>query len=193
MPDPAPARGDLQRMPPAERAPSPAPAPAAAEPASTDSRALTDTRLRELVDGAIARIRTQQIASLQQPGPALAPLLVDLPVRDGDRVDLWHFDFERDGEAASEDGTAARAAVTLTLQLSDTHAVHARIAVRGDSVSVRIGADESALQTLMARHRDTLAHNLAQRGLEVAAVTVGDVATRHTVRDVAAGLVNEAV
>jgi len=164
----------------------PAPTSAAREPLETSNHPI-----RELVDGALARIHTHQLANLQAVAGSNAPIVVELPILHEEQIDLWHFEFEDPDAGAPSLPHEQRTVVILKLQFDAHCSVAAELRVSGDTVSVRLDSDDSRLHQLLADRLEELGHNLAQRGIAVSSLCVGevtaisDVATRHR------GLIND--
>lgn len=129
--------------------------------------------LTELVDGALARLRGQQLLALHHQPANPLPLAVDLPVAWRERIDLWHFEFEHPPEELSspDDGVGVR----LLLQLDAERAVEAAISLRGGCIRVTLDSSSGALREALRAHLDMLAQQLEQQGLSAGTLRVAQL------------------
>ncbi|MGE0485736.1 MAG: hypothetical protein AB7Q81_16440 [Gammaproteobacteria bacterium] len=144
-----------------------------ATPAGAVHAAADVDALRALVDSAVARIQTQHLSSAAQSPGTPWHLGLELPVRHGDRFDLWQFDFEGDARPAHEDGATTNARVTLRIALSDTVTFTAHVASSADGLRVRVASDDAAYAAALTDAIANLEQALRAHNLAVAGVAVG--------------------
>ena len=109
-------------------------------PAAPATFALVDTQAQQLnelsrqTDGALARLTTNQTSNSAADG-AVQSLMVELPVRHGDRAAVLRLRIERDGshrQQGSSDLLTVQAAINLGL----VGALHAKVTLTGLASSV---------------------------------------------------------
>jgi hypothetical protein len=122
--------------------------------------------LLKSLDGGIARIQTHQLNSLPQEDPLRQIWQFELPIRNGDDIDLFHF---RIGRESNAQGEADEHPWTLTLQMNLSTLGPMRVQIRlvGESVSTIIWSESSATDTLVKEHIERLRQGYENAGLEV--------------------------
>ncbi len=122
--------------------------------------------LLKSLDGGIARIQTHQLNSLPQEDPLRQIWQFELPIRNGDNIDLFHFRIGRDSSAKNE---VEEHPWTLTLQMNLSTLGPMRVQIRlvGESVSTIIWSESSATDTLVKGHIEHLRKGYEKAGLEV--------------------------
>lgn len=125
--------------------------------------------LRGQVEQAIARLVLHQWSSSEPNESGLPRWLLELPVRNGNAVDILHCAFEAERERKRKSRERAWHA-EIALDTPGLGPVHARVTVTGQNVSVRfwvLDADQAEpLQAALHRLEDALrAHQLEVRGL----------------------------
>jgi hypothetical protein len=122
--------------------------------------------LLKSLDGGIARIQTHQLNSLPQEDPLRQIWQFELPIRNGDEIDLFHF---RIGRETNTKGDADEHPWSLTLQmnLSTLGPMRVQIRLTGESVSTIIWSERSSTDTLVKEHIDRLRMGYEKAGLEV--------------------------
>lgn len=106
--------------------------------------------------GALARVRLNQLSALPTQEQPLPPLLFEIPVRNGERLELLKLRIEEDESQKQHDGSDDKnktTTVSLSLNLSNLGPLHARVSL----------TDERIIATLWAEHPETL--NLIQTHL----------------------------
>ncbi|MEQ8230351.1 MAG: hypothetical protein RLW61_01880 [Gammaproteobacteria bacterium] len=161
----------------ASTATSPAPLPEVAAMLTGGPETGTDlglARMRELVEGALARIQGQHLQNAAGAGTPGTPFVVELPVRHQERVDLWRFEFVDERNPTAEDcsATSARARVSIRLLLGDAVVFGAELRIAGDSVGIRMGTNDTGLNAALERDARRLDTRMQERGLTVAALVV---------------------
>lgn len=119
------------------------------------------------VEGGLARIQMHQLAAL--PNEGAAPLLIDLPIRHGERTDVFQLriDPEQGGTSHARAEPAQAYSVKLSFDLPGLGPVHASIGLNQHSVSTQLWAEHAATAALLNEHIPTLRDRLAETGLAV--------------------------
>ncbi|MEQ8659985.1 MAG: hypothetical protein RLW62_04150, partial [Gammaproteobacteria bacterium] len=134
---------------------------------------LSLSRVREMLDGALARAQAHQLHNAAGQATPGTPLVVELPVRHQERVDLWRFEFHDDERTGADTAPAAsRARVSIRLLLGDAVVFGAELRIAGDTVGIRMGANDARLNTALARDAARLDARLHDHGLAVAALVI---------------------
>ncbi len=158
--------------------------PPASQPARTVETTRGDTGLKnpsplqqlgELLrhaEAATSRIQTQQLNALveQESGRLLWSL--ELPLRQGDKIELLRLRIERDDTGNSGGEQQAPLVVTLRLELEHAGPVSARLTLLGEQVSVVIWAEHEATLAAAREHLPELEQGLARTGLKAERVSL---------------------
>ncbi len=128
-------------------------------------------QLARLVDGAIAKIETNQLKTIAAWFDGEAQLHFDLPVLvdDGHR-DLRLQVFYED-DAAATPGTESNT-IVLEIPLDDGKSLRAAVTLAGDDLSVRLWSDDAGVRAVIGQRRDELMRNLRANGVENVGVTL---------------------
>ncbi len=180
--------GSVEARPPTNESAPPLPgghpqAQARAAFSALDDPGETLRRLRQQVEGALARVQLVQLASLPGEEDGRRAWLLELPLRGGDdQVDVLALRIEREssGQGAEE---AAHWQVTLALELPGLGPLEGRVGLREGVVSVRFQTPSADTAQFFAQHLSELQQRLRDAGL-----TVGSLAALPVdARDAAAG------
>ena len=148
--------------------------------------------LKALVDSVVARLEANQLQTVVNTSTNNLPLLIDLPVTRDGHIDLLHM--EVDGEGYQADGeTAARTSVTLNLRLDGGHEFSARLQLSGESLSVRLGANDATFNHQLAQRVGELELGLKAAGLTVSQIFIAPLAVSSRPHVGACQLINERV
>ncbi|MEJ2643512.1 MAG: flagellar hook-length control protein FliK [Gammaproteobacteria bacterium] len=158
--------------PPPMRGVNPAPqGPATASLTHLDDPGAIRSVLQRQVEGALAHVQLNQLASVSRPDSPAPQWLVELPLlHDSGRFDIWSLRVSReDGQRQGRGKAGAEAAwsVTLAFDLPALGPVQARVSIGGDRVSTQFWADRPATTALFERHLEDLRRQLRQAGLAV--------------------------
>lgn len=128
-------------------------------------------QLARIVEGAIAKIETNQLKTIAAWFDGDAQLHFDLPVLfdDGHR-DLRLQVFSE--EAAAPTSAAESDTIVLEIPLDDGKSLRAAVTLAGDDLSVRLWSDDAAVRAIVAQRRDELTHSLRANGLENVAISL---------------------
>ncbi|MDM3869881.1 flagellar hook-length control protein FliK [Porticoccus sp. W117] len=126
--------------------------------------------LQRQVEGAIARIVSQQVQSLPQPGQEAARWVFELPYRQGDEFHSLPMVIER--EASNGDGTELEPGwqVELAFELAGLGQIRAKVLLRGDKVSASLWAQSDETAQLAESELPMLETALEANGLNVGAL-----------------------
>lgn len=130
-----------------------------------------DQQLHELArqtEGAVSRLTTLQVAN-SAPDPATQALLLELPVRFEDEVNMLRLRVERD--SANDAANAAAAApvwtVEAALDLGSAGALHARLSLQGPRLDVQLRATDPEVVAALRSRSEQLSALLREAGLDV--------------------------
>ena len=151
-------------------------------------------RLRELADGALARLQSQQIQNALQLAAPGTPLVAELLVRDGDRVDLWRFEIvpERDcanGSCAEDAGVS----ITVRMLIGESASFDARLTVRSGALHIQLGSHDPAMTTTIGLHLHELEQRMRSQGIALASLFVGQLPHAATRPPLLRNLVDESI
>jgi len=124
-------------------------------------------RLLHQTEGALARLQLSQLSSQHVDHDGTPPMwLLEIPLRQGDRMDILQLRVERD--AAQADGDAAsphRWSVELALALDGLGPLYARVGVQGEQVSTVWWAERPEAARMVRGNLDELETRLNRAGL----------------------------
>lgn len=128
-------------------------------------------QLARLVDGAIAKIETNQLKTVAAWFDGDAQLHFDLPVvfDDGHR-DLRLQVFSEDTTATTPGGESNT--IALEVPLDDDKTLRAAVTLTGEDLSVRLWSDDAGVRAMIGQRRDELVHSLRANGLENVGVSL---------------------
>ncbi len=151
-------------------APSAQPAATPTLPALPRPEAAVEELLRQ-VEGAIARQHNHALHSLHSQAEGRPQWAMELPVRNGNGVDLFDLRIEEE-EAAPRPGAPAarRWSVRLAFDLAGLGPVHAIITLQAEQIATRFFVERPETARLFSAWLDHLAGRYRQAGLEVGAL-----------------------
>ncbi|MCU7862732.1 MAG: flagellar hook-length control protein FliK [Candidatus Thiodiazotropha sp. (ex Lucinoma borealis)] len=144
--------------------PIPTPTATASQETSSTTKLLFD--LFKHLDGAVARIQTNQLSSLPTEDPARQVWQFELPIRQGNSFDLFHFRIGRDGSKSGE-GDETAWSLTLHMNLQPLGPMKIRLHLLGEVISTVIWSEMPDTTSLIKRHLGKLRTGLESAGLEV--------------------------
>lgn len=131
-----------------------------------DAAAEQMNELARQTDGAVARMTALQVSNVPQEVPA-QPLLLELPVRHGDRASVIRLRIEQDRSRSHASSGADSWTLEAALDLGTVGALHARVTLTGHRIGVQLRAESpSVVNTLLARSSE-LESILREAGLEI--------------------------
>lgn len=120
--------------------------------------------LSQQVESALARIQLHQLTSLIEQEGARSVWILELPVRDGETVQLVHFRIEKE-QSSDEQQSEESFSIVFSVQLQALGGVQARLTLSGNSISVVLRAERNATVKLARARLDDLCGRLQQTGL----------------------------
>ena len=144
-------------------APSPEQDPTAMR-SQTVLKQLTD--LLKQLDGAIARIHTNQLASLPAEDPTRQVWQFELPLMCQDQVDLYQITIKQESSGPREDPDSIWS-VTLQMNLQPLGPMRVQLRLQGKSLATVIWAERPGTMQLLERHLPRLQQAFEQADLEV--------------------------
>ncbi|MGS2723263.1 flagellar hook-length control protein FliK [Porticoccus sp. GXU_MW_L64] len=126
--------------------------------------------LQRLVEGAIARIVSQQVQSLPQPGQEVARWVFELPYRQGEEFHSLPMVIEREASGGDDAKLQPGWQVELVFELAELGQIRAKVLLRGDKVSASLWAQEDDTAQLAKAELPVLETALVASGLNVGAL-----------------------
>jgi len=149
------------------RTPAKTATPPAAEVPGEQARQALD-KLGRLLDGALARIQTHQLASLPGDDSGHQAWQFELPIMGRGQIDLLRILVRREAGPGSK-AIAPRPVWSLTLQLEPPGLgpLRAHLRLQGETLSTRLWAEVPATAGLLQAHLPELRETLESSGLKV--------------------------
>jgi flagellar hook-length control protein FliK len=149
---------------PLQQSPPPATSPSTAQETNPTAKLLLD--LFKHLDGAVARIQTNQLSSLPTEETTRQVWQFELPIRQENGFDLLHFRISRD---AVNKGTDSEFMWNLTLHMNPPSLgpMRVRLSLIGEKVSTIIWSERAETAGLVNQHLERLRAGLESTGLEV--------------------------
>ncbi len=151
--------------PPLNPAPMPGQPPAATQESNPTVKLLLD--LFKHLDGAVARIQTNQLHSLASEDGGRPIWQFELPIRHENGIDLFQFRITPDAHHARKDA-ASGWRLTLHMNLTPLGPMKVQLHLVGERVSTIIWSENPDTSQRVSQHLDTLRRGLESAGLEVA-------------------------
>jgi hypothetical protein len=118
------------------------------------------------LDGAIARIQTHQLASLPQEDPSRQVWQFELPIRNGEDVDLFHIRIGREETARRSDEETVWS-LTLHMNLASLGPMRVQLRLQGENLSTLIWSEQPRTNSLVQSQLKALRAAYEARGLIV--------------------------
>lgn len=122
--------------------------------------------LAKEVDAALARITTQQLLSLPERSADAPQWIFDLPLRSGERIDVFHLHIFREKHPRDAQQPPAWC-VRLTFDLISLGKVNALMTLFANTVSVSLWAQQPATARLFDQHLAALRNELQTAGVAI--------------------------
>lgn len=163
----------VQSPPPPIGQAVPVPQPRVPVPAEMMSTALQFDSLRQMLESAVARMNLHQLVNSGAHQPeGTQSWLLEVPIQDGEGVDILHLRIRDEERQDGRDGAPERVwSVELALDLPGLGPLRARIQLLGESVSTAFWAEDEATAGRIDRELPRLRAALEARELEVAAMS----------------------
>lgn len=124
--------------------------------------------LRQQTEGALARLQLHQWASLPAQENGMPFWSLELPVRNGEQVDIFQLTIEEEHEHATEqEMQKKRWSVTIAVDISPLGPLYARIRLTLERISASLWAEHPDTVALINTHLPQLGQRLAKTGLPV--------------------------
>ncbi|MES9993922.1 MAG: flagellar hook-length control protein FliK [Candidatus Thiodiazotropha sp.] len=149
---------------------NPTVAPSVTPQATTPQETNPTTRLLlvlfKQLDGAIARIQTNQLSSLPTDDSSRQVWQFELPIRQENSFDLFHFRIARDSANRGSDPETTWS-LTLHMNLAPLGPMRVRLSLVDETISTTIWSEKADTAKLVSRHLDRLRVGLESNGLQV--------------------------
>lgn len=157
---------------------SPAPTPSKSPTAFTaEQETLTDEstiseksdllpELAEKISGALARIVVDQIASLPKPETQALSWHLEIPFRDGERLESLNLTIAGERRAKGDLGETLPWTVELEMAPPGLGRIRVKLVLQGEKISSYFWGERDTTICLLERHLDTLARRFRAAGLE---------------------------
>jgi hypothetical protein len=118
------------------------------------------------LDGAVARIQTHQLASLPQEESGRQIWQFELPIRNGEEIDLFHIRIGREegGRSAEEEMAWS---LTLHMNLTELGPMRIQLRLQGENLSTLIWSQRADTNKRVLSHLGELRNAYQERGLVV--------------------------
>lgn len=126
----------------------------------------TLTDMNKQLDGALARIQLNQLCSLAQEDPTRQIWQFELPMRQGDQVDLFQFMVKR-GRASSDDDEAVCWSLVLRMDLARLGPMRVQLRLHDNLISALVWSENATTTALVTDHLTDLQDAFERKGLEV--------------------------
>ncbi len=121
--------------------------------------------LAQHVDGALARIQINQLASLPAERDAPPTLVVEIPLRHGDQLHSLRLRFEHERNALGGDAKALPWSVLIELDPPGLGPIRARVTAQAREVSAAFWSEQAQTAVLLRDNLATLEEGLQREGL----------------------------
>lgn len=126
----------------------------------------TLTDLIKTVDSAISRTQLHQLQNLNESEQGRFAWTFELPLRNGDKLDLLKMRIERDAEHGKARQTDAPLTVTLGVDLENIGPIQAKLVLVKSNVNVTFWAERPTTYRLVVDNLDELKNRLHKSGLK---------------------------
>jgi len=122
--------------------------------------------LHKQLDAALARIQLNQLSSLPREDPIRQTWQFELPIRQGDQIDLFRITVKRE-QASSGAEEAVSWSLVLRMSFMRLGPMRIQLKLRGNAVSTLVWSENATTTELVMANRTTLQGALERVGLEV--------------------------
>ena len=143
--------------------------PAVTTSAGLNSALELTTMLATQVEGALARLHINQLASLSNT-PNSPLWAIELPLRRDNKIDLIQLRIEQDAASHTAHAQERPWSISMGFELDDLGSVYARITLLGEQVSVTLWAEENTTAILANHNIEQLQDGLTQAGFHAGAL-----------------------
>ncbi len=157
-----------------------APATTAGTPGLNTPQLLTT--LATQTEGALARLQINQLVSFSA-APDNPLWTIELPLRQDHQTDLIQLRIEKDAASRTTNAQEKPWSISLKLEPAGLGAVHARLTLLGQQISVALWAEQTATATLANRNIESLQYGLTQAGFDTGTLCCQEGVPPHTTPD----------
>jgi hypothetical protein len=139
-------------------------------PASLAVLDSADQQMNELArqtDGAVARMTTLQANASSSQDTPVQGMLVELPMRQGERASVLRLKIERDRSRSQGTASAESWSIEAAMDLGVVGALHARVTLQGHRIGVQLRAESAGVVDTLTARAPELESMLRESGLEV--------------------------
>lgn len=133
------------------------------------------TVLRQ-VESSLNQVQQNQLQSLNDSTPARPLWLMEIPIRNGQDIDLFELRIEQDEAGNNEDGESRIWRLTLKFDLEGLGQVTSFVTLKDETISALFTADKQATLGLFKSHFELLKSRLNTTGLAVGQLETGSQA-----------------
>jgi len=128
--------------------------------------------LLKAVESSLARIHTQQLASVPQEDTTRQVWQLEIPIREQKELSSLMMRIEQDDSERKDDAQGSTWTVCLNFNISDLGPIHSKIRLTKDVVSTHFWAEQDKTLKKISTHLPRLVKALEKLGLEVNHTTV---------------------
>jgi hypothetical protein len=139
-------------------------------PASLAVLDSADQQMNELArqtDGAVARMTTLQANASSSQDTPIPTMLVELPMRQGERASVLRLKIERDRSRGQTASSGDSWSIEAAMDLGVVGALHARVTLQGHRIGVQLRAESAGVVDTLTARAPELESMLRESGLEV--------------------------
>ncbi len=133
------------------------------------------TQLEQLlrsVESGLARIQTQQLASVPQDDSTRQAWQLEIPLREQKELQALLMRFEQDDSESDKDASGSTWTVSLNLNIGEMGHIHSKIRLTAEVISTHFWAEEEKTLQKISTHLPRLEKALEKLGLSVNQMTV---------------------
>lgn len=122
--------------------------------------------LLKQLDGGLARIQSNQLASLPQEDPARQTWQFELPIRHNEQLDVFRIRLQREPGKSGEKEDAVWS-LTLRMNLEPLGPMRVQLRLQGEAISSVLWAEQAETTSLIQNNLEKLRSALEKAGLDV--------------------------
>lgn len=129
-----------------------------------------DQQMNELArqtDGAVARMTTLQASASSSQDTPVQSMLVELPMRQGERANVLRLKVERDRSRGQTASSGESWSIEAAMDLGVIGALHARVTLQGHRIGVQLRAESAGVVDTLTSRAPELESMLRESGLDV--------------------------
>ncbi len=135
--------------------------------------------LEASLSAALERAKSLQFQNVLQGSVPGTPIVVEIPVRTPENIDLWRLEFDADQPKPEEERASARdTALTVNLTFSSGEEFRARLLEKNGELHLTLNAGGQRMLADIKKNLDVLSSSLEAQGIHVASIGIGTVQIR---------------